>query len=573
MKEFKFVWSKMANEKYKFVLGLVLSIVTASLVIIIPYLSKILIDDCIKGGNRTYFIPLIVAMCSVVLIQSLVKFIRMALLEQVSQVMIVNIRKTVFEKIQNQDMGFFDEIPSGDIITRVTGDLEYLRHFIAWSVYHLIETVVMFAASLTMLFFINSVLTFCLLAVMPFLLIVSYFYSKKIRPLFWQIRSRLAKLNGAAQENIDGNRVVKAFVREDYEIEKFAEKSNDYKNFNLNATYMWQKVVPIMNFFTESLSIITLIAGGILVINGQITMGDLALFTSLTWALAMPMKMISALLNDIGHFTTSCEKVIEICEFDTKIKDSENAIFPQGRIKGEIEFKNVSFSYGEKLILDDVSFIINPGETVVIMGPTGCGKSTLINLIMRFYDVNEGNILLDGIDIRKRTLESVRKSVSAATQEVFLFSDTIDSNIAFSDVTMPESEVEEYAKFSCSDEFIVHTADGYNTIIGERGVGLSGGQRQRIALARALASKPSVLILDDTTSAVDMDTESKIRESLNSLPYQTTKIIIAQRISTSKNADKIFILENGKIHSGSHDELIKNNDYYRSICKIQGVEC
>lgn len=223
------------------------------------------------------------------------------------------------------------------------------------------------------------------------------------------------------------------------------------------------------------------------------------------------------------------------------------------------------------MLLDNVSFVINPGETVVVMGPTGSGKTTLINLILRFYDVNSGSILLDGIDIRKRTLKSVRDAVSVATQEVFLFSDTIDSNIAFSDVNLSEAEVVEYAKLACADEFVVHTTDGYGTIIGERGVGLSGGQRQRIALARALAAKPSVLILDDTTSAVDTDTESKIRKGLSQLPYDATKIIVAQRISATKNADKIFIIKDGKIQIGTHNELIESNYYYRSICELQGV--
>lgn len=571
IKALKFMWKNMGGVRFKYISGLVLSVFAASLVIIIPYLSKILIDDCIKGGNREYFFPLIFTMCGVALLQAAIKVVRMIFLEHASQRMLINIRKTVFDKIQNQDMTFFDDIPSGDIITRVTGDLEFLRHFTAWAEYHMIEMIVMFTASITMLFFINHTLTLCLLAVMPFLLIVSFIYGTKIRPLFFSIRSRLSTLNGAAEENINGNRVVKAFVREDFEIKKFAKKSLDFKDYNLKATYMWQKVVPVMNFFTESLSIITLVVGGILVIKESITMGDLTLFTSLTWSLAMPMRTISIVLNATHRLSTSAEKVIEICEYPCKIKDADDAVDSDEKLKGKIEFKNVTFGYKETMLLDNVSFVINPGETVVVMGPTGSGKTTLINLILRFYDVNSGSILLDGIDIRKRTLKSVRDAVSVATQEVFLFSDTIDSNIAFSDVNLSEAEVVEYAKLACADEFVVHTTDGYGTIIGERGVGLSGGQRQRIALARALAAKPSVLILDDTTSAVDTDTESKIRKGLSQLPYDATKIIVAQRISATKNADKIFIIKDGKIQIGTHNELIESNYYYRSICELQGV--
>lgn len=571
MKSFSFLWGKMGNQKAKFVAALILSVFTAAMVIVNPYLSKILIDDCIKGNMRHLFLPLVLIMGGVTLLQNGVRVLRMVFIEHASQEMIVNIRNTVFDKVQNQDMRFFDEISSGDIITRTTGDLEYLRHFTAWVTYHLIETIVMFVVSVVMLFFINPTLTLLLLAVMPFLIVTSIIYSKKVRPQYRWIRQQLAKLNGAAQENIDGNRVVKAFVREDYEIEKFAKKSKEFKDFNLKAARMWQKIVPLMNFFSESLSIITLIAGGILVIKDYITIGDLALFTSLTWALAMPMKNISGLLNDLQRFSTSVEKVIEICDFPQNIKDDENPVPQTDRLKGKIEFKNVSFGYGKNTIIENASFVINPGETVVIMGPTGSGKTTLINLLIRFYDVTEGEILLDDVDIRKRTLSSVRKATAVATQDVFLFSDTIDGNIAFSDTSMPEERVKNCAKLACADDFITHTTDGYDTIIGERGVGLSGGQRQRIALARALAAKPSILILDDTTSAVDADTERQIQHSLKNLPFNTTKIIIAQRVSATKNADKIFILENKKIVCGTHEELVKTNEYYRNICEIQSM--
>lgn len=571
MKSFGFLWEKFKGKRVRFVTALILSVVTAGIVIVNPWLSKFLIDDCIQGDKRNFFLPCIFIMCAVTLIQNAIRGIRMVFLEQVSQHMIVNIRKTVYDKIQNQDMSFFDDISPGDIITRTTGDLEYLRHFVAWVTYHFVETIVMFLVSVIMLFFINSTLTLLLLAVLPFLVVTSVIYSKKVRPNYWKIRQQLAKLNGAAQENIDGNRVVKAFVKEEYEIEKFAKKSEEFKKFNLKAAYMWQKIVPLMNFFAESLSIITLIAGGILAIKEQITIGDLALFTSLTWALSMPMKNISALLNDLQRFSTSVEKVIEICDYPRKITNAPDAVDASERLKGKIEFKNVTFRYGKKNIIENASFVINPGETVAIMGPTGSGKTTLINLLLRFYDVSDGEILLDGIDIRKRTLSSVRKAMAVATQEVFLFSDTIDGNIAFSDTSMPEERVTNCAKIACADEFIKHTTDGYETIIGERGVGLSGGQRQRIALARALAAEPSVLILDDTTSAVDIDTEQKIQQGLASLPFDATKIIVAQRVSATKTADKIFILEDRKIVCGTHEELKETNEYYRSICEIQSM--
>ena len=324
-----------------------------------------------------------------------------------------------------------------------------------------------------------------------------------------------------------------------------------------------------MDGLANLLSVILLICGGMFLINGSITMGEYVAVSSLIWAIENPMRMLGTYINDIQRFMASATKIIEIYYSQPLIKDREDAV-KTGSLNGDIEFKNVSFSFGDKKVLDDISFSIKAGETVAIMGETGSGKTTLINLIPRFYDPSYGEVMVDGISVSHRSLKELRKNIGMATQDVLLYSDTIDGNIAYGDSSMSEEDVKRCAYLAAADEFIEKMPQGYETIIGERGVGLSGGQKQRISLARALAIKPKILILDDTTSAVDMETEAHIQNSLNSLDFDCTKIIIAQRISSTKDADKIIILDEGKIKEmGSHDELLKLKGYYYDVFTLQ----
>ena len=549
--------------------GMTLAGLSSVLVVLAPFLSKYLVDDAIKGGRRELLIPLLLGCMGAVLLKTLLHIACVYFMELASQHMLYNIRMKIFTNIQYQEMTYFSRVSAGDIITRITGDLEYIRHFTAYITYLTVEMIVSFSAALVVLISVNLSLTLCLMAVMPFIFLATLVYNKKARPIFRSIRYRLSQLNVAATENIAGNRVVKAFAREEYENEKFDEKSRDYMQANLKAAYTWQKLIPVINFLAQSLSVINLLAGGIFAAYGKITIGELTMFTSLSWALANPIKNISTMLNDYQRFSASVEKVIEICCARPLIADRNDCIDKKERFDGKIEFRNVTFSYGKKKILDNVSFTVMPRQTVAIMGPTGCGKTTVANLIMRFFDVNGGEVLLDDVGIRMRSLHSVHNAAAVATQEVFLFSDTIENNIAFCNPDMPLDEVKQYARLACADDFIMKTEDGYDTIIGERGVGLSGGQRQRIALARALAAKPAILILDDTTSALDMETEREIQHNLKALPFDCTKVIIAQRISSVRNADMIIVLQNGKIQTGTHVQLAATCRYYRDVCELQ----
>lgn len=573
----RFVWEKLKGRRWMIILGLIVSVIYSATVVINPYLSKILVDDAIKadsGPDKDLLIKLIVIMTLVVFVRTVILFVRKVLFEMSSQSMLANIRLSIFNNIQHQELSFFDKIKSGDLVTRSLSDVNHTRHFVAYTLFTMVDTVVLFLASVILLMFVSPILTLSLLAVVPILGITSYLYSKKVAPIYRSIRNCFAQLNIDAQENISGNRVVKAFAREQYEIEKFEKASLKYKEENLKAAFAWQKIVPVIEFLAQSLTFITLLVGGILVMKDpDFTLGDLSMFTALTWALALPMRNVSTILNNYQQFNTSTVKIIELCEASPLIASRHDAVVADKPLNGKIEFKNVTFKYtrnGDK-VLDDISFVVNPGETVAIMGSTGSGKTTIVNLMSRFYDVAEGSILLDDVDIRMRSLQDIRRSIAIATQDVFLFSDTVENNIAYSDPDMDNQKIHQYATLAAADEFINKMEFSYETIIGERGVGISGGQKQRLALARAMAAEAPILVLDDTTSAVDMETEKYIQHSLATMPHNATKIIIAQRISSVRHADKIMILQDGKLDIGTHESLARSNSYYRGICELQDV--
>ena len=558
------------------IVGLCITVISALSALVVPVLSKLLVDDAIRGGKTEWVLPLVGLMVGTMLVRGVLFILKVYLLEVSSQNLMISVRRSMFDNLQHQEMRFFDRMRSGDIITRTLNDLNFLRHFVAYVDYTAIDTVVFVVASLIMLFNVSWQLSLALLCVFPALIVTSLLYSRKVRPLYRVNRENLSHLNHGATENIDGNRVVKAFAREEYEKEKFDQLSQEYKKGHMRAAIANLKLAPLMSFFSQSITVIAMLVGGILAIkNDSFTVGTLTLFISTGGILSANILNIPSLINDFHQFHISAQKVVEICEASPLILDRHDAVsLPEGkRLEGEIEFRDVSFAYtkGGPKILDGVSFTLKKGETLAIMGPTGSGKTTLINLLVRFYDVTGGQILLDGVDIRHRTLEDIHRSVGIATQDVFLFSDTVDGNIAFADVTMSEEKVHTYATLAAADGFIREMEDGYETIVGERGVGLSGGQRQRVALARALAAEPSVLVLDDTTSAVDMETEKYIQSSLRTLPFSCTKIIIAQRISSVRHADKIMILEDGKIDLGTHESLARTNAYYREVCDLQDV--
>jgi len=577
MFELKWLWQNLEGDRSRYILALILSVVGSSLTIVNPYISQRIVDTFISGEHamqnltqeRGLLIMLCLGMIGFTLLRTGLAYLTTMQYEQASQNMLYRIRIFLYNKIQGQDMEYYDRNRTGDLMTKMTGDLDMVRHSMAWIIKTIIESLTIFIAAVIYFFSIDVELTLWLLILSPPIFIVAYIFAKRVRPMYVDLRERLSQLNTITQENIAGNRVVKAFAREDYEVEKFTEKNVNYAKANKAAALVWLDYFPYLESFAQAFNVILMLVGGLFVMNGRITFGEFAAFSSLIWAVSNPMRNIGIIINDIQRFFASLSKIVDIYYARPHIVNEHNAV-DKRRYDGRIEFDHVSFKYDNVKVLDDVSFKVEPGETVAIMGSTGSGKTTLINLIPRFYDVSEGRVLVDGTDVRKLELDELRGNIGVATQDVLLFSDTIDGNIAFGDPDLPEEDTVKYARLAAAHDFITRMPEGYDTIVGERGVGLSGGQKQRIALARAMAVRRPILILDDTTSAVDLETEEHIQQSLRELDHPCTKIIIAQRVSTTAQADRILILDGGRlIEEGTHAELLAKRGYYYDVFMLQ----
>ena len=573
-KQFEWLWKNMdAPFRRRHVIALCVCAFTCLLLLVNPALSRRLIDDVIMAGNPDPLLSILAVMLAVKLGREGLRYMMVIFLEKDSQNVVFNLRRRLFTKMQYSDMPFFDAHRTGDLMTRMSADLDWCRHFLAYIDYRIIDAVCTFVFATVYLVTVNWKLTLLLIVITPVLLVISRFLSRHIRPRFMFMRERLADMNTAAQENIAGNRVVKAFAREEYEKERFEKKNKAFMDSHLRINKLWLSFFPVIELLVNAIQLVTVFVGGLFIIQGELTPGELAIFTGLSWAVSNPMRELGNLINDLQRFSTSAAKVMELYYANSSIADAPDAVTHE-RIQGKIEFDHVSFAYDSKPVLTDVSFSVEPGKTVAVMGPTGSGKTTLISLLARFYDVTEGAVRVDGCDVKQWKLDELRGGIGTATQDVFLFSDTVEGNIAFGNQELTLDEVKDFARRADAAEFADKLPEGYDTIIGERGVGLSGGQRQRIALARALAVRPGILIMDDTTSAVDSETEQYIQDQLRHLPFECTKFIIAQRISSMRDADLILVLQDGKItEQGTHKELLEKRGYYwQTYCLQYGLE-
>lgn len=570
MQPIRWLWGCADHKSHvRIITAMVISAVTSLMLLVNPSLTATLVDEVIIAENPEPLLGILAVMLIVKLAREGARYLMIVLLETASQNTVYSLRRTLFAKLQFQDTRFFDRNRTGDLMTRMSADLDWCRHFISYMDYSVVDCVFMFLGTLILFFCVSWKLTLCLAVVTPILMLITKLYSSKVRPLFVAMRERLSEMNTAAQENIAGNRVVRAFAREKYEEESFERRNAAFRDSQLAINKKWLSFYPFIELLANSMTVITVFLGGYFIILGEITPGELTIFTQLSWALSNPMRQLGNLINDTQRFATSATKVMELYYGRPHIADRSDAV-DHADMEGAIAFKNVTFHFDRQEVLHDISFDVKPGQTLAIMGPTGSGKTTIINLLARCYDVSSGSVEVDGCDVKNWKLQQLRRHLGVATQDVFLFSDTVDGNIAFGNQALTEAQVHEYARIADADEFISKLSEGYDTLIGERGVGLSGGQKQRIALARALAMEPRILIMDDTTSALDSETERYIQEQLRHLPFPCTKIIIGQRISAVKDADQILILQEGKItERGTHEELLKNHGYYWETYALQ----
>lgn len=575
MNNFSWAWTYVKPNWRGMLVASLLLLVNSGLFLVNPYLIGLIVDQVIYANQGQLLIPIILTMVAAALIRTVVRYTYQMMFEQISQNSLFRLRQDLYHKVSELDFEYFNHTRVGDIMARMTGDTDAIRHFIGWVSYNIVESVVWFICAIIAMGAINIPLTIALVAVTPLIFIFARRLVKESSAKFFDIRESFSRLNSMVEENIGGNRVVKAFAQEAFEVEKFDLHNDDFKQKNLASADVTRRFMPWLEGFAGSLNVITLVLGGYLVIRGSISIGDLVAFNSYLWMLNNPMRMSGWLLNDVQRFQAACIKIRDLLTTQSRIPVTAHEDIPA--VKGQVEFKDVSFKFADDpnfAVLNNVSFKAEVGQTIGIIGETGSGKSTLVNLIGRFYDATEGEVLIDGHNIKEYPVRFLRNHISMVMQDVFLFSNTISDNIAFGDPYTSQANIKRMAAVADADAFISRMPDGYGTIVGERGVGLSGGQKQRISLARALTKVPSILILDDTTSAVDMETEAKIQQGLSEVTELTTTFIIAHRISSVREADLILMLDKGSIvERGTHSQLIaQRGRYYRLYQKQLGME-
>lgn len=550
-----------------YVTGILAMVISIGLDMFDPYLKKVIIDEVILGGHIAVFKGALMGLAGITLGRAILGYIKEMSFDVGSTNVILNLRKELFEHIQKQSFSFFDGVNTGELMSRIKEDADNVWNATTFGIMLFIEQVIYFVTASVMLFTLNWKLALVCLATMPIIALLAFKLEKHIGKTFDKISDQRAAMNTTAQENIAGVRLVKAFGREKYEIQKFLSQNKKYFDLNVEQAEVWSRYHPKIEFLSNIVLVLVTTVGGSLVIGEEMTLGALVAFSSYIYMLIWPMRMLGWLTNVLAQCRASLKKIDKLFQELPEIKNPENAVTLE-KAKGHIEFRDVSLEYGGVPVLKNLNIDIKPGSTVAIMGVTGAGKSSVINLIGRYYDCTSGTVLFDGIDIKNIDIEALRRQISIVMQDTFLFSDTIEENIRFGSGDIADEDMASSAEDANASEFILKMPEGYRSVIGERGIGLSGGQKQRVSIARALARNCSVLILDDATSALDMETEYQIQKSLEKR-RSLTKVIIAHRISAVKNADEILIIDNGEIvEQGNHYELLKmRGRYYETYCE------
>lgn len=538
----------------------------------IPRLVQVIIDDGVAQGDMNVILWTSLLMIGASLLSAAISIANTYYSVKASRGFEADLREAIFKKIQTFSFGNLDDLNTGQLLTRLTSDLNMVQLVVSMGLRMFSRAPLMFLGSFGIMFATNPNLAMVILALMPVTLVLVTLFIRLVRPLFTRVQERLDHLNQVLQENLTGIRVVKAFVRGDHENRRFEKANTSLYEISLKMAQYISIFFPIIMTLMNLGTVAIIYYGGLQVHAGTTSVGQIMAFTNYLFATMFPVLMLAMMAAQISGASASATRIMEVIDSVPEVQDSPDAV-ALDEIRGRVAFENVSFSYrddGGDPVLTDVSFTAEPGEKVALLGQTGSGKSSLINLIPRFYDTSEGRVTIDGIDVRDIKMDSLRSHMGISLQEAILFSGPIRDNIKYGKPDASDEEVVEAAKTAQAHEFIMAFPEGYDTMVGERGANLSGGQKQRLAIARALLVKPRILILDDSTSSVDVETEAEIENALESLMGDTTSFIVAQRISTVLKADKILVLDNGRIAAeGRHDELMDTSPLYREIYESQ----
>jgi ATP-binding cassette subfamily B multidrug efflux pump len=567
----KRLWPYIKRTKWYYLLAITAMFIGIGLDMFNPRLLRGIIDEVITGGKLALLPKFLAGLAGITVSRALLGYLKEYLFDYGSQKLVANLRLDLFDHLQSLSFSYFDGVKTGELMSRLKEDVDNIWQTLAFGIMLFVEQAVYFLTASLLLLSLNWKLATVALLLMPIIGWIAFKLETEIGSVFEKLSDQGVILNTTAQENLAGIRLVKAFCREKYEIAKFLSQNQANYRLKLDQAAVWSKHHPRIEFLTNLSVVLVTTVGGLLVIRSEITVGTLVAFSNYVMMLVWPMRMIGWLTNMLAQCRASLQKIEGLFAETPTVQESNHPRLPE-RINGEISFENVSFAYQGTLVLHDINLRIKPGSTVAIMGMTGSGKSSLINLITRYYDCTAGQIAIDGINVRDWPLSTLRRQIAVVMQETFLFSDTIAENIKFGvDAAAPE-QISQAADRADINAFIRQLPESYQAIIGERGIGLSGGQKQRIALARALLKPAPILILDDATSNLDLETEARIQKTLATL-RGVTKVIVAHRISAVKDADEIVILENGAIvERGAHRDLLALKQRYYEIYCLQSQE-
>ncbi|MBB6669061.1 ABC transporter ATP-binding protein [Cohnella nanjingensis] len=559
-----------------FLAGSVLGLAAATaLGLIYPLLLKVLIDDMITPKKFDGVLGLALLAVGIIVVKSACQYVHGFSGGRLGNRLAYRLRNTSYEKLQSLSFSFYDSARTGDLMSRLTADIEGIRNFIGFGFAQLLNTAFLVVFGFGMMFAIDWPLALMTLAMIPIIGFVAIKFELNIHPVFRSIRAAISRLTTSVQENIMGVRTVKSFSSEAYEYKKFDGGNAQYKDNNLSLAGVWAKYFPIIEFIANLSIALLLLVGGWRVINGSMTLGALISLNGMLGMIVAPLWTLGFQINNYTQSKAAGERLLELLNKPIAVRNVEHPlVLEDSAVRGHLQYRDVSFRYPnheeQPSALLGFDLDAPPGSVIGILGGTGAGKSTIVQLLLRAYDVGDGSITLDGVDIRNIELESLRRQTAIVYQESFLFSTTIRENISYGRADATQEEIEEAARLAQAHEFIMELPDGYDTIVGERGMGLSGGQKQRIAIARALLLKPRVLILDDSTSALDMETEHQIQLALRQVMAGKTTFIIAHRISSLRSANEILVLDRGRVtQRGRHEQLVRAPGLYRETYRTQ----